>query len=122
MYRTRRLLRPYRSNLGRCSNSALLVLAWAWLSRTPWAAIGYVRPRNWFRVLAGGIVFGVAFKLEVKMLAMPLLGADPVNRTYHFLAGNRALLPAAIWAMLVAGFAEETVFRGYSPSPGKCSS
>src|SRR5262249_34218754 len=32
---------------------------------------------------------------------------------YHFLAGNRAMLPAAVWAMLVAGFGEETVFRGY---------
>jgi membrane protease YdiL (CAAX protease family) len=49
----------------------------------------------------------------MKALVMPLLGADPINQSYHFLAGNTAILPAAIWAMIVAGFAEETVFRGY---------
>jgi|SRR5579883_1961812 len=93
--------------------SALLVLAWARLSQTPWRALGYVSPRSWTVTLAGGIAFGIAFKLLMKMLVMPLLGAEPVNPAYHFLAGNRALLPAAIWAMLVAGFGEETVFRGY---------
>jgi membrane protease YdiL (CAAX protease family) len=49
----------------------------------------------------------------MKAIVMPLFGADPVNQTYHFLAGNRAALPAAVWTMLVAGFGEETVFRGY---------
>jgi membrane protease YdiL (CAAX protease family) len=44
---------------------------------------------------------------------MPLFGAEPVNQAYHYLAGNTAMLPAAIWAMLAAGFGEETVFRGY---------
>jgi hypothetical protein len=46
-------------------------------------------------------------------VVLPLLGADPVNHAYHFLAGNRAILPAAIWTMLNAGFSEETVFRGF---------
>lgn len=92
---------------------AFLVMIWAWRSRTPWRAIGYVRPKSWLRTLAAGIVFGCAFKIVMKMLVMPLLGADPINHAYHFLAGNRAMLPAAIWAMLVAGFAEETVFRGF---------
>jgi uncharacterized protein len=92
---------------------ALLVLAWARLSHTPWRAIGYVRPKNWAVAVVGGILFGIALKLVLKAIVMPLLGAPPVNAAYHFLAGNRALLPAAIWAMLVAGFAEETVFRGY---------
>ena len=36
-----------------------------------------------------------------------------INQAYHYLVGNTALLPAAVWAMFVAGFAEETVFRGY---------
>lgn len=50
----------------------------------------------------------------MKMIVMPLLGADPVNHAYHYLAGNRAALPGAVWAMIVvAGFGEETVFRGY---------
>jgi uncharacterized protein len=92
---------------------ALLVVAWAQLSETPWRAIGYVRPGSWAGAVAGGIAFGVAFKLVMKAVVMPLLGAAGVNPAYHFLAGNRALLPPAIWAMVVAGFGEETVFRGY---------
>ncbi len=63
--------------------------------------------------VAIGVTFGVAFKFAMKAIVMPLLGAPAINQTYHFLAGNRALLPAAIWAMFVAGFAEETVFRGW---------
>ena len=94
--------------------SGILVLVWAWRSRTPWREIGYVRPGSWIRVVATGIVFGVAFKLVMKAIVMPLLGAEPINQAYHYLAGNRAALPAAIYAMtLGAGFGEETVFRGY---------
>jgi membrane protease YdiL (CAAX protease family) len=92
---------------------ATLALVWVRLSRTPWQEIGYVRPKNWIGAVAAGLVFGVAFKLLMKTIVMPLLGAEAINRAYHDLAGNTAALPAAIWAMLVAGFAEETVFRGY---------
>jgi membrane protease YdiL (CAAX protease family) len=92
---------------------AALVLLWAWRSRTPWRAIGLVRPRNWFVTVAGAMALGSAFKILLKMVVMPLLGADPVNHAYHFLAGNVSMLPAAVWATLVAGFGEETVFRGY---------
>jgi membrane protease YdiL (CAAX protease family) len=92
---------------------ALLVLAWARLSHTPWRALGFRRPKHWFGTLTCGIVFGIAFKILLKSLVMPVLGAEPVNRTYHFLAGNGAMLPAAVWAMLLAGFGEEIVFRGY---------
>ena len=92
---------------------AALVLAWRALSRTPWSEIGYVRPKSWILTVAIGVTFGVAFKFAMKAFVMPLLGAPAVNQSYHFLAGNRAMLPAAIWAMFVAGFAEETVFRGW---------
>ena len=45
---------------------------------------------------------------------MPLLGADPINQAYHYLAGNQAALPGAAYTMIVgAGFGEETMFRGY---------
>jgi len=94
--------------------SAILVLVWVWRSRTPWRDIGYVRPRSWIGALAVGIAFGVAFKLLMKAIVMPLLGAPPTNQAFHYLAGNRAALPAAIYAMIVgAGFGEETLFRGY---------
>jgi membrane protease YdiL (CAAX protease family) len=93
---------------------ATLALVWAWRSRTPWREIGYVRPRSWVATVAGGVLFGSALKLLMKAVVMPLFGADPINQSYHFLAGNTALLPAAVWAMLVAGFGEETVIRGYA--------
>ncbi len=92
---------------------ALLVLLWTWRSRTPWREIGYARPRSWLVTLAVGIALGIALKFLMKAVVMPLLGADPINQAYHFLAGNRGLLPAAVLGMVVAGFAEETVFRGY---------
>lgn len=94
--------------------SALLVLAWARLSETPWREIGYVRPKSWVATIAIGIVFGVAFKLLMKALVMPLLGADPINQAYHYLVGNTAALPWILYAVTIgAGFGEETVFRGY---------
>jgi hypothetical protein len=92
---------------------AILVLLWVRLSHTPWREIGYVRPKSWIVSLAIGLAFGIAFKFLMKAIVMPLFGADPINQTYHYLAGNNAMLPAAIWAMLVAGFGEETVFRGW---------
>jgi membrane protease YdiL (CAAX protease family) len=92
----------------------ILVLLWAWRSHTPWRELGFVRPKSWILTAAAGIAFGVAFKLLMKAIVMPLLGADPVNHAYHYLAGNRASLPGAIYTFIVsAGFGEETVFRGY---------
>ena len=94
--------------------SAILVLVWARWSRTPWREIGYVRPKSWTRDLAIGVAFGIAFKFLMKAIVMPLLGAEPINQAFHYLAGNRAALPAAVYTMIVrAGFGEETVFRGY---------
>jgi membrane protease YdiL (CAAX protease family) len=94
--------------------SAVLVLVWARRSRTPWREIGYVRPDSWTGSLAVGIAFGVAFKFLMKAIVMPLLGADPINHAYHYLAGNTTALPGMLFAVIVgAGFGEETVFRGY---------
>jgi hypothetical protein len=94
--------------------SALLVLLWAWRSDTPWREIGYVRPKSWARTVVVGLAFGVAFKLLMKAIVMPLLGADPINPAYHYLVGNTAALPGMLFAVIVgAGFGEETVFRGY---------
>src|SRR5262249_33334791 len=93
---------------------AVLVVVWAWRSRTPWRDIGYVQPKSWIASLAIGIVFGCTLKLLMKAIVMLLLGTDPINHAYHYLAGNRAALPGAIYTMIVvAGFGEETVFRGY---------
>src|SRR5215470_4255761 len=93
---------------------AILALIWARLSRTPWPEIGFRRPKGWIASIVIGIAFGGTFKFLMKAVVMPILGADPINHAYHYLAGNRAALPGAVWTMIVvAGFGEETVFRGY---------
>src|SRR5437762_4461295 len=93
--------------------AALLIVGWAaW--RRKWRDLGYVRPRSWPLSIAAAIIGGAAFKFAMKALVMPLLGANPINRTYHFLAGNRAMIPAMIFTIIfTAGFGEETLFRSY---------
>jgi len=94
--------------------SAVLVLVWTRWSQTPWREIGYVRPVSWLGGLAIGLALGIALKLVLKAVIMPLLGADPINQAYHFLTGNTAVaLPFAFELIVVAGFGEETFFRGY---------
>ncbi|PYO91582.1 MAG: hypothetical protein DMD62_15660 [Gemmatimonadetes bacterium] len=94
--------------------SGLLVLAWAWQSGTPWHELGFVRPVHWPRTVAIGVAFGVALKLVMKAIVMPLLGAPPTNAAYHHLVGNTAALPVMLYLVIAgAGFGEETVFRGY---------
>ena len=94
--------------------SAVLVLVWAWLSRTPWREIGYVRPHSWTKIIVIGVSFGVALKLVMKSIVMPLLGAPPINAAFHFLAGNTAAIPWMLWVIIAgAGFGEETFFRSW---------
>jgi membrane protease YdiL (CAAX protease family) len=50
----------------------------------------------------------------MKAIVMPLLGAPPINEAYHYVAGNTAAIAGMILVMIiVAGFGEETVYRGY---------
>jgi membrane protease YdiL (CAAX protease family) len=94
--------------------SAVLVLLWAWRSHTPWRELGFVQPESWIRTATIGSVFGVFLKFFVKAIAMPLLGGPPINPAYHYLAGNAAALPGILIAVIVvAGFGEEILFRGY---------
>jgi membrane protease YdiL (CAAX protease family) len=93
---------------------AVLALVWTRWSRTPWRQIGYVWPKSWARDRAVGVAFGIAFKLLMKAIVMPLFGAPPINSAFHYLAGHRAALPGAAYAMIIGGgVGEETVFRGY---------
>jgi membrane protease YdiL (CAAX protease family) len=91
----------------------VLVLAWVRASDTSWSEIGFVRPKSWVRIIILGTVFGCALKFVLKAIVMPLLGADPINPTYRYLAGNSAALVVMTFYILVASFNEETVFRGF---------
>jgi membrane protease YdiL (CAAX protease family) len=92
----------------------LLVLAWARWTETPWRDLGFVRPRSWVRTVVVGVVAGFLLKLFMKSVAMPLMGADPVNQAFHYLTGNKAALPGMLWAVTAgAGFGEETFFRAF---------
>lgn len=94
--------------------SALLVIVWAHLSRTPWQEIGFGRPRSWTATIAGAICVGILLKFVMKAIVMPLLGADPVNQAVRHLTGNTAAIPTALFALVIgAGFGEEVLFRGY---------
>lgn len=94
--------------------SAVLALVWAHWSRTPWGELGYTRPKSWAATVTAGVVFGATFKLLMKAIVMPLLGAPAVNHTYQYLAGNRAAIPMTLWLLIAgAGFGEETIFRGF---------
>lgn len=94
--------------------SAILVLIWAKISRTPWPEIGYVRPRSWISTVAIGILLGVTLKFAMKALVMPLLGAPPINQAYQFVTGNSGIIPLMLYTMIVtAGFGEETFYRGW---------
>lgn len=91
-----------------------LVLVWVWLSDTRWREMGFVRPKSWVRTVIIGVVFGVAFKLVMKAIVMPLLGGPAINPAYHYLAGNSAALPGMLFVVIVtAGFGEEILFRSY---------
>jgi len=93
---------------------AIAVLAWARATHKPWSDLGLAPPSSWPRAIVGGTVLGVVLKLVMKALVMPLLGADPVNREYHYLVGNTAALPGMVlMILLVAGFGEEVFFRGF---------
>ena len=95
--------------------SAILVLIWARLSRTPWRELGFVRPDSWIVTIAFGVIFGVLLKLAMKSIVMPLFGADPINQAFQFLQGNTSALPGVLYLVIVgAGFGEETLFRGFA--------
>jgi membrane protease YdiL (CAAX protease family) len=94
--------------------TALLVLIWARYSATPLRKLGFVPLVHWVPTLLAAFALGILFKLLLKSVAMPLLGAPAVNMPYHYLVGNTAALPWLIVTVLVsASFGEEVFFRGY---------
>src|SRR5215831_18438670 len=62
--------------------SGILVLVWRGMSNTPWKQIGYVAPNSWIKTILVGLLFGITFKLFMKAVVMPLLGAPAINQSY----------------------------------------
>ena len=94
--------------------ASIAVLVWAWWSRTPMRALGFRAPTNWALTLIGGMAFGVVFKLVLKIVVMPLIGAPPINVPFQYLVGNTAALPGMVATILIsAAVGEEIFFRGY---------
>jgi membrane protease YdiL (CAAX protease family) len=94
--------------------ASLLILAWAHFTHKPWGELGFVRPRDWPVTIALGIGSGFLFKLAMKAIVMPLLGAPAINPAYHFIAGNAGALAGMFLVSIVdAGFGEELVYRGF---------
>lgn len=94
--------------------AAAAVLLWAWLSDTPMADLGLLRPRSWAVTALVGAPLGIAFKLLMKAVVMPLLGAPAANPQFHDLAGNTSALPGMLAMVVVGGgFGEELFYRGY---------
>ncbi len=93
---------------------ALVAVLWVLTSRTPWRDIGYVRPKSWLGAIVIGISFGIALKLLMKAVVMPYMGMPPTNQAFHYIVHNpQAFAVFAIYAVIGAGWGEETVFRGY---------
>ena len=94
--------------------AAALGLVWLWLSRTPLRDLGMARPKSWVITIVGGLLLGIALKFLMKAVVLPLMGADPINHTFHYLAHDKeAALEFAAYAIYGAGFSEEFFFRGY---------
>ncbi len=70
-------------------------------------------PKSWVRTTILGIVCGCTLKFLLKAIVMPLLGADPINQTYHYLSGNSVAALVMALYIPVASVNEETVFRGF---------
>jgi uncharacterized protein len=93
---------------------AVLILVWAWLSRTPLRDLGLARPKSWLGGLLLGLTLGAALGVAMKAVVMPLLGAPTLNLSYQFVAhDNGAALDQAAYAVYGAGFADELVFHGF---------
>jgi membrane protease YdiL (CAAX protease family) len=94
--------------------AAILVFVWLFLTRKPFSEVGLSMPDSWARVIVWGIVVGVALKLLMKAVVLPYLGAPMLNPGYQYLRDDLpAVLEESVMVILLAGFAEEVVFRGF---------
>lgn len=93
---------------------AVAALLWARWSHTPLTQLGFGRPASWLWTVLGGLALGVALKLVLKAIVLPLLGASASNLAYAPLIGNTPLLiQLAVTSVVVGGIGEEIFWRGF---------
>lgn len=94
---------------------ATLVLIWRKIVKVPFRNLGLYAPKSWLKTIVLGVLLGIFIKLLFATIIMPLMGSVPSSSsTFSFLKGNltNALL-FSVYVLVVAGFAEEIIFRGY---------
>ena len=99
----------------------LLAIAWIslWARRQTWKSVGLCLSAGWLKMIVGGLVAGVAiwaFEYYVQnALVHALFGTHPDLSEFRPLVGNVQLLVLFLLLNLVlAGFGEEMVWRGYA--------
>lgn len=98
----------------------LLPLVWISLQlrREGWQTIGFSRPANFGRLVAVGVVIGIALELFAVFVTTPWIsswfGTEPDHSDLSAIRGNLPLLLfflALSW--ILAAFGEEICFRGF---------
>lgn len=103
------------TGLGVAILGAGLILWWRKLTDSTFKSLGLYKPKNLIRTILVGVFLGLLIKFVFVSLVMPLLGSVPsADSPFSFLKGNltNALL-FSIYVIVVGGFSEELVFRGF---------
>ncbi len=103
------------TGLGVAMLGAGLILWWRKLTESTFRSLGLYKPDNWIKTILMGIFMGLLIKFVFVSLIMPAMGSVPsASSPFSFLKGNltNALL-FSIYVIVVGGFCEELVFRGF---------
>lgn len=101
----------------------LFLIGWAslFIRRQSWRSVGLIMGPRWLSLAAAGIVAGLSFWALEYFVANPLffvwLGVHPDLSDFNEIVGNLpALLIILLLNLILAGFGEEMVWRGYAVS------
>jgi membrane protease YdiL (CAAX protease family) len=95
--------------------AAILVLIWRKFTKTTYKSLGLYKPINIVKTIGVGVGLGILLKLFSATIFMPLIGYPPEGSgAFLFIKESltNALL-ACVYIIIVAGFCEEIVFRGF---------
>ena len=95
--------------------AAILVLIWRKLTKTTYKSLGLYKPTKIIKTIGVGIGLGILLKLFSATIFMPLIGYPPEGSdAFLFIKESLTnVLLACVYIVIVAGFCEEIVFRGF---------